>query len=137
MAALIDTGFLLAVLDASDDLHEACVAALEKELEPLLPDVVLSELAYMILRELGPSTLATFLNALANGEIGLTHITAEDIARSSELIVQYADNRIDFVDCAVAAFAERLNIQKILTVDQRHFRVFRPKHCDAFILSPS
>jgi uncharacterized protein len=136
MAALIDTGFLLAILNANDNLHQACVEALENEPEPILPDVVLPELAYMVLRELGYSALTTFLNALADGELGISHITSEDISRTSELLAKYADNRIDFVDCAVAAFAERLAIQKILTVDQRHFRVFRPKHCDAFIVSP-
>jgi predicted nucleic acid-binding protein len=54
MTALLDTGFLLAVIDADDSLHTACTAALEAEPAPLLPDVVLPELAYLILRELGP-----------------------------------------------------------------------------------
>jgi len=31
MASLLDTGFLLAVLDADDDLHDVCVAALQEE----------------------------------------------------------------------------------------------------------
>ncbi|MBI3242885.1 MAG: type II toxin-antitoxin system VapC family toxin [Chloroflexi bacterium] len=136
MAALIDTGFLLAVLDADDDLHEACVAALEAEPEPILPDVVLPELAYMVMRELGTTPLAAFLNTVADGELVIAYITAEDLARSADLIVQYADNKIDFVDCAIAALAERLNIQNILTVDRRHFGVLRPKHCDAFVLAP-
>jgi len=48
MAALLDTGFLLAVIDADDNLHAACVAALESETNPILPDVVLPELAYLI-----------------------------------------------------------------------------------------
>lgn len=46
MPALLDTGFLLAVIDADDSLHEACTTALESESAPLLPDVVLPELAY-------------------------------------------------------------------------------------------
>ena len=37
MTALLDTGFLLAVLDADDELHESCVAALLAESQPLLP----------------------------------------------------------------------------------------------------
>ncbi len=136
MAALIDTGFLLAVLDADDELHEACVAALEAEPEPILPDVVLPELAYMVMRELGATPLAAFLNTIADGELAIAYIAVEDLARSAELIVQYADNKIDFVDCAIAALAERLNIQNILTVDRRHFGALRPKHCDAFVLAP-
>jgi len=45
MTALLDTGFLLAVLDADDELHPA----------PVLP-----ELAYMVLRELGYPVLINF-----------------------------------------------------------------------------
>ena len=71
MSALLDTGFLLAVLDKSDDLHEPCAAALKAERDPLLPYVVLPELGYLILRELGYSVLTKFLRALASGELPL------------------------------------------------------------------
>ena len=46
MTVLLDTGFLLAVLDGDDDLHEACAHALQNEEAPLLPDFVVPELAY-------------------------------------------------------------------------------------------
>ncbi len=48
MTALVDTGFLLAVIDADDDLHETCAVAMQEEPEPLLPEVVLPELAYLL-----------------------------------------------------------------------------------------
>ncbi len=35
MAALLDTGFLLAVIDADDNLHALCAAALESETNPI------------------------------------------------------------------------------------------------------
>ena len=53
MKSLIDTGFMLAVLDKKDFLHEDCTSILESEVSPLLPEIVLSELAYLVLRELG------------------------------------------------------------------------------------
>jgi uncharacterized protein len=34
------------------------------------------------------------------------------------------------------AIAERLNITTVLTIDQRDFRLFRPKHCESFKLLP-
>lgn len=40
MTALLDTGFLLAVLDADDDLCSACAQALCAEPEPILPLVL-------------------------------------------------------------------------------------------------
>lgn len=79
MAALLDTGFLLAVIDADDNLHTACVAALDLEPGPLLPDVVLPELAYLILRELGHSTLAKFLRSIAAGELVQIRLTTEEL----------------------------------------------------------
>jgi len=136
MAALLDTGFLLAVIDADDNLHAACVAALESETNPILPDVVLPELTYLILRELGYQTLATFLRAIAAGEMTQAQSTPQDLARAAELLEKYADNKVDFVDCVIVAMCERLNLTKVLTVDRRHFAIFRPKHCEYFEIAP-
>src|SRR5712675_318562 len=86
MTALLDTGFLLAVIDADDSLHAACVAALESETNPILPDVVLPELAYLILRELGYPTLTKFLRAVAAGEMAQVQSTPPDLARAAELL---------------------------------------------------
>ncbi|MCU1267691.1 MAG: PilT protein [Acidobacteria bacterium] len=136
MTALLDTGFLLAVIDADDSLHAACTVALEAESAPLLPDVVLPELAYLILRELRYPTLTAFLRLVAAGELVQVKSTLQDLARAAEILEKYADNRVDFVDCAIVAMAERLNLIKILTVDRRHFTIFRPKHCDYFEIAP-
>ena len=136
MPALLDTGFLLAVIDADDNFHAACAAALESETNPLLPDVVLPELAYLILRELGYPTLTTFLRSVAVGELVLAQSIPQDLARAADILEKYADNRVDFVDCAIVAMAERLNLTKVLTVDRRHFTVFRPNHCEYFEIQP-
>ena len=58
----------------------------------------------------------------------------EDVRRTNEILEKYQDSKVDFVDCVIVAMAEQLNIQTILTVDQRHFRLFRPKHCPYFVL---
>ena len=50
--------------------------------------------------------------------------------------IQYIDSKVDFVDAMVMAIAERLNIQTVLTLDQRDFRMFRPKHCKSFTIQP-
>lgn len=136
MSALLDTGFLLAVLDADDKLHPACTAALQMESEPILPDAVIPELAYMVLRELGYGVLIAFLTSLLDGELPVERTTREDLTRAKELLQKYADSRIDFVDCVIAAMAERLEIQRILTVDRRHFSLFRPHPWGCFEIIP-
>jgi predicted nucleic acid-binding protein len=136
MTALLDTGFLLAVIDADDSLHAACTSALEAESAPLVPDVVLPELAYLILRELGYPALTTLLRSVATGELVQVKSTPQDLERAAGLLEKYADSRVDFVDCAIVAMAERLNLSKVLTVDRRHFTIFRPNHCDYFEIAP-
>ncbi|MBI4771623.1 MAG: PIN domain-containing protein [Chloroflexi bacterium] len=136
MTALLDTGFLLAVLDADDDLHDVCVAALQEEAEPLLPDMVLPELAFMVLRELGYPVLVRFLRSLSGGELAVVRATEQDLTRTAAVLEKYADSRVDFVDCVIVAGAERLNVRRVLTVDRRHFGLFRPKHCPAFEIAP-
>lgn len=136
MAAILDTGFLLAVLDADDEMHEVCVIAFSEEQGPVLPDVVLPELAYLVIRELGYSALLKFLNAVAKGELKIERTMLEDLTRTIEVLEKYSDHKIDFVDCAIMAIAERLNVKRILTIDQRDFQKFRPKHCPAFEIIP-
>jgi uncharacterized protein len=136
MSALLDTGFLLAVMDADDDLHATCAATLQAENDLLLPDVVLPELAYLVLRELGYAVLTKFLRSVAAGELPLVRTTPEDLERAAEVLEKYADSRVDFVDCVIVALAERLNVTRILTVDRRHFSLFRPKHCQFFEIAP-
>lgn len=136
MTALLDTGFLLAVIDEDDSFHVSCAAALQNEARPLLPDVVLPELAYLVLRELGYAVLTAFLRALAQGELEIVQTNSEDLERAADLLDKYADSRVDFVDCVIVALAERLNITRVLTVDRRHFSLFKPKHSSFFEIIP-
>ncbi|MBI5670134.1 MAG: hypothetical protein HZC41_19230 [Chloroflexi bacterium] len=48
--------------------------------------------------------------------------------RTADLLDQYADSRVDFVDASIAAVAERLNLTRVLTLDQRDFGILRPRH---------
>jgi len=136
MTALLDTGFLLAVLDADDEMHDVCSIALTEERVPILPDLVISELAYLVLSELGYPVLIKFLDSVVKGELALERTTIQDLARTAEVLEKYADSKIDFVDCAIMAMAERLKIKRIMTVDQRHFQILRPQHCPAFEIVP-
>ncbi|HEX9973477.1 MAG TPA: PIN domain-containing protein [bacterium] len=110
MSGLLDTGFLLAVLDADDEMHKSCSEALFAEPNPILPDVVLPELAYMVLSELGYSVLTKFLASLQKSELAIEHFNPGDLKRTAEILSKYQDNKVDFVDCAIVAIAERLNI---------------------------
>lgn len=135
-SVLLDTGFLLAILNRKDAHHIACSKAFQKQKAVLLPDVVLPEVAYLILRELDVKALTLFLRTVAQGGFTLERTSNEDLLRAAEILERYNDNNIDLVDAVIVAMAERLDITRILTVDRRHFGAFRPQHCAAFEILP-
>lgn len=134
--SLFDTGFLFAVFDEDDAHHKACSAAYNVAERVLLPETVIPELAYMMANHLGYEKLVKFLRSVAVGDFVLVATEIEDLKRAAEILEKYADSRVDFVDCVIVAIAERLNIKRILTVDRRHFNLFRPRHCDYFEIIP-
>lgn len=80
--------------------------------------------------------MADFVGDLVTTDMILVEPEVSDYGRAAAILRQYNDAHIDLVDSLVVAMAERLNIDLILTLDQRHFRMFRPKHCVAFKLLP-
>ncbi len=133
--SLIDTGFMFAVLDNSDEYHADCAKAYKNIRNALLPEAVLPELAFLLVRE-NIKNLTDFLRYLADGNLNIIPMEIQDLKRAAEILEKYADSRVDFVDCVIVAIAERLNIKRILTVDRRHFNLFRPRHCDRFEIVP-
>ena len=136
MSALLDTGFVLALLAPNDGAHERCLPIMANESNPLLPTPVLPELAYMAIRDLGYEEFLSFLRFAAAGNPRLVYPTSDDFLMAADIMEKYSDSKIDFVDFVIVAMAERLNISRILTVDQRDFRMVRPRHIPAFEILP-
>lgn len=134
--SLIDTGFIFAVLDDSDKHHSDCASAYRNIRNALLPEAVLPELAFLLIRENKAQSLTDFLRYLAEGNLPIVSTEPQDLNRAAEILEKYADAKVDFVDCVIVAIAERLNIKRILTVDRRHFNLFRPSHCEFFEIVP-
>jgi uncharacterized protein len=136
MAVLLDSGFLFASLNASESEHQATIRVLENIREPIvLPIPAITEVAYLLAR-INNETAADFVASLATTELTLEIPRQEDYSRSAEIIRQYSDARLDFVDTLIVAMAERLNITRVLTLDRRDFQLIRPKHCSAFEILP-
>lgn len=135
---VVDTGVLLAAADADDAWHDQASELLEhRPAEQLvLPAPVAAEAAWMIGSRLGPIIEAAFVASIADGEFALTELVTTDWARCAQLINQYADLDLGFVDAAVVAVGERLRITTVASIDRRDLLVVRPAHVDAFKLIP-
>ncbi|MBZ0276273.1 MAG: PIN domain-containing protein [Anaerolineae bacterium] len=136
MMAIADTSFVVAVANLTDQHHPVCLAAYLQQKLIYIPQSTFAEVGYMLTRQIGNAGLSRFLLNLPATKYRLAALEPEDIDRTAELLSQYADSRIDFVDATIAAVAERLNITQILTLHQRDFRIFRPRHCEYFDVLP-
>lgn len=138
MALVCDTGGVYALYDADDAYHSAARAAVEQERGALIvPVAILSEIDYLLSRRLGTKAAIDFLRSIQAGAFTLCGTTSEDIVRCVELVQQYEDMGLGLADSAVVAIAERLRVQRILTVDHRHFRAVRPRGFEFFVVVPT
>ncbi|WP_417911150.1 type II toxin-antitoxin system VapC family toxin [Candidatus Electronema sp. PJ] len=136
--AILDSGFLYATIDIKDRNHLRVTQALPTVTEQiLLPVPVLVEVSYLLSARIGHSAMRQCVRQLADSPIELLSILPSDLPRIHELLEQYADLKLDFTDAAIVTLAERLDIQKILTVDLRDFGTIRPKHCPHFDIIPA
>jgi len=121
LKAVADTGFVFAVAVPKDPSHQACAAIFRAYSLIYLPQSVLAELGYLLVKVGGSRLASQFLRQLLVSKYQPVPLEGEDFLRTAELLDQYADTRVDFVDCTVVAIAERLKIARILTVDRRDF----------------
>ncbi|MBX3065659.1 MAG: PIN domain-containing protein [Anaerolineae bacterium] len=134
---LLDSSFLVELLNARGAKHRRTVEALVSQPAiRVIPDVVLTEVTYLLRSRIGQRAVYQFLNSLADDRIQLETLTKPDTQRVRQIMMQYEDADLDFVDCCIMAISERLNITTVYTFDQRDFTIFRPKHCEFLELLP-
>ena len=102
----------------------------------VVPELVITEVVYLIGSRLGVAAEVRFLGDFAAGNLIAEPVAAGDWLRVAELVAQYADLPLGSVDASVVAAAERLEAVEIATLDRRHFSVVRPSHVEAFTLLP-
>jgi len=132
---LIDAGPLVALVDADDQHHAKCVAALKELREPLAtiwPPLV--EAMYL-LSDL-PSAQNALWEMLKRCAVLLLPLDSNDIPRIRELMQKYANRPMDLADAALLRVAEREGLRKIFTMDRRDFSVYRLHNRTRPILIP-
>ena len=133
---LLDTGPLVAYLDANDADHTAVAACLEALTGQLCTtSAVITEAMYFLSVDPdGPALLAEFVEA--------SHIQVFDCAQPPQLkdaallMKKYADTPMDFAYATLVLLAERLNVLHIATLDHRGFSTYRTRRGKAFRMTP-
>jgi predicted nucleic acid-binding protein len=122
VTVLLDSGILYAYYDRSDRWHPAAAALVEAELGGLLlPAPVVPEVDHLLGVRLGREARRLFYQGLVEASYLMVDLPQDRIGRIVEIAGQFADLELGFVDCAVVALAESLEVQRVATTDRRHF----------------
>ena len=138
MALVADSGGIYGLYDASERKHKAIRKAFETEPGlAIIPMPVLSEVDYLLRTRLGIQAELDFIDDIRSGAFTLEPVSLADLSRSRDLIEAYRDLDLGLADACVIACAERLAIHRVLTVDERHFRVVRISGGKPLVLLPA
>jgi predicted nucleic acid-binding protein len=123
---LLDTSGVLAAVDPSQDDHEMAADALRAAGAPLiLSPFVLAELDYLVVQLAGQTAGFDLLGEVGRGVYRIESFTGNDVAEARELAVRYADLGVGLADASIVVLARRYDVQDVLTLDERHFRVLQ------------
>jgi hypothetical protein len=138
VALIADSGGLYALYDSRDKSHRAIKEVVRAETGPMiLPVAILAELDYLLRVRLGVRAERRLLEGIVQGSFAIEGFTTQDAGRCAELIEQYRDLDLGIADASVIATAERLEVYRILTVDERDFRAVRTARGVPLVLLPS
>ena len=131
---LLDTGPLVAYLDARDQAHvkaDECLSAFTGTLATT--GAVITEAMYFVSATTeGPEALANFAHAAG--------LLVYDCAQPSQLKVaarlmrKYADIPMDFADATLVLLADQLSTVEVITLDRRGFSAYRTSRGKSFRL---
>jgi uncharacterized protein len=137
MAVLVDTGVFVSAADADEPRHHQCAQMLDEHRgELVVAAPVVPETAWLLEARLGPSAEVRFLRLVTAGELRVIDLVLADYQRCVTLIERYVDLRLGLVDASIVTVAENLGVTTLATLNDRDFRVVRPRHVDAFELIP-
>jgi predicted nucleic acid-binding protein len=120
---IVDTGPLVAALNANDEHHEWAREVFGQIHPPLLTcEAVLSETQFL-LQDRGGDPLIV-LDWVKRGVISLDFTAAEEIERIIQLQRSYRSLPMDFADACLVRMTELHERSRVLTTDS-HFLIFR------------
>ena len=132
---IADTSGIIAILDKDDNDHLSVVEIIRKY-RILIPSTILPEVDYLATKYLGERASRTFLEDLQEGYFEYIAITLEDITNATKIMAQYKAFPLGLVDASLVVLAERYGINKILTLDRRHFNTIKTQNFPYFELLP-
>jgi predicted nucleic acid-binding protein len=88
-------------------------------------------------REAGVDAQLALLDEVAGGAYELVSFLDDDVAAAIAVIERYRDLGVDLADASIVVLAGRLGTERVLSLDERHFRAMTTPDGRAFVLLPA
>jgi len=126
---------MVAILSATDQYHDLCVAALHDLPGPLFSCwPVITEAAWLLRRS--PRLVTDLLQSVSTGFLELLPLSGMEAGALAEFMASYANLRPQLADAALVHLANRDDIDTIFTLDRRDFSVYRSAKSRPFRIVP-
>lgn len=124
---VVDTGAIVASKDEDHADHKAVRKFLESyDGMMLLSPLVVAETDYLLNARLGQGAAQEFLDEVADEAYELVPLDHGDVAVAAGVCRRYEDLNVGVTDASLVVIASNYNTTRLLTLDQRHFRVVQP-----------
>ena len=135
---LLDASGLFAAISKQEPAHTKSRALLEADPGPLvLSPFTLAEVDYLVSRRSGVSSELRLLAEVASGKYRLVSFTPDDVEQATGVIDRYCDLNIGLADASIVVLAGKLGCDRVLTLDERHFRALRTPAGEPFVVLPA
>ena len=131
---LLDTGPLVAYLEARDPAHREVVNRLDRFTGQLATTgAVLTEAMHFVsAHRSGPSLLAELA---VSGDLQVFNFSEPlQLREASARMQTYADTPMDYADATLVMLSEELDTREVLTLDRRGFSTYRDRDGRAFAM---
>lgn len=133
---LTDAGPLIAIIDADEPDHAACLETLDQLTLPLVTTwPAFTEAMYLLVRAGGSKGRRALWRLVQTGRLVIADLSGSAVERSVRLMDQYADRPMDLADATLVAFAEEQGHRTIFTLDA-DFQVYRFRGRQRFETTP-
>ena len=103
----------------------------------MLSPFVLAELDCFLGGSVGIDAALDFLRDVESGAYDLAAFGTNDVAEARTIMHRYRDLAIGLADASLVVLAGRYGTERILTLDERHFRALRSPRGRPFELLPA
>ena len=134
---LTDAGPLIAVIDADERDHEACLEVLDEIALPLVTTwPAFTEAMYLLGRAGGIRGQRALWRLVHSDRLVVADLSRAATERCARLMEQYADRPMDLADATLVAYAQERGHRTIFTLDD-DFHVYRLRGRQRFETVPT